>query len=513
LLGLAVLASHGAFGQAVPFDDDRYVTVTEPTELRSAAGSSWYSVARLEPGRVLVADGEDGPWLRVEYPDTAPAAVPVSEGELDAVEGVVTLTRRSRLRAFNYRAPEDRAAALSYKTLFSRDLPDVGSELEYLGDLPGETGETVMWKVVAPEGAQGFILEAATRPATEAEIDAFLASPDDADADADRLNDDAETPEADRSPADAEDQPTGADGPDGRDDPGTVTMGESEANADPDADRDDAAAGEPADSNAGGDERQTDGRRPAAAADDDEGDADEPAPRSTEAIAELQGGERLDAVVDRLRDLDRTFQRILEDAEAGDNAEIEPLIDEYRAIARVGASTVIGDRIQRHAEARIAVLDLRRELRQTAELVEEAERDAATAAERFEHIRVDVEGELAFEYVGRLLPSTVYDGETLPLRYRLVDGDGSRTLAYIAPSSRFERAALDARLGDLVGVAGTLDDTTTGAVPLISPNQLEALDADAEAAAAATTAASPEAEDDVEAEFIDLDEEPETDGD
>ncbi len=58
-----------------------------------------------------------------------------------------------------------------------------------------------------------------------------------------------------------------------------------------------------------------------------------------------------------------------------------------------------------------------------------------------------------FKVIGRLLPSTVYDGERLPKLYRIVSPEpgAARTLAYIMPQPGLD---LDAKLGRIVGVAG-----------------------------------------------------------
>ncbi len=496
----ALVLAPGAAAQAQNLDEARFVAVTESTPLRAGAGASWYTVTTLAPGRTLQVTGIDGPWLRVAYPAGIPAGVPVDDAQLDAVEGVVTLTTRSRMRHLNTAAPDAQQAALSFKSLFVRDLPDVGAEFEYLGDLRNADGETVLWKVPAPTGAEGFVLESATRPATEREIETLLAAPDDETTDGgteggrgegeqregerregeraeDEANravdgDDREAAEADSDDDAPDDRPTGDAAGDSRGDqgPDSVVMGSDRPRT--------------------GDE--VDETRPDADADD--ADADEPGPLETSDIDALTGAERLDAVVQRLRELDAAFQQGL--AQPQLQAEIEPLIDEYRQLARLGASTVIGDRIQRHVEARITVLDLRREIQQTARLVEEAQQDAETAVSRFEQIRVDVEGQLAFEYVGRLLPSTVYDGDNLPLRYRLTPDNGTRTIAYVAPSSRFEREQLDALLGDVVGVAGTIENAEADeSVPLIRPNQLERVSADAEEGAARTGTGAGDAND------------------
>ena len=83
----------------------------------------------------------------------------------------------------------------------------------------------------------------------------------------------------------------------------------------------------------------------------------------------------------------------------------------------------------------------------------------AETAEQTDHARTVVpdapdadDAPEQFTAVGRLMPSTVYDGQSLPLLYRVVDASPSaRTLAYVAPNDEVNIAAM---LNRLVGVVG-----------------------------------------------------------
>ncbi|MFW6032860.1 MAG: hypothetical protein ACOCTI_05760, partial [Phycisphaeraceae bacterium] len=55
-----------------------------------------------------------------------------------------------------------------------------------------------------------------------------------------------------------------------------------------------------------------------------------------------------------------------------------------------------------------------------------------------------------FDIVGQLRASSVYDGETLPRLFRVVDPDSGRTIAYVEPGD-----AIDAGMpGQVVGIVG-----------------------------------------------------------
>jgi hypothetical protein len=458
-----------AAGQIEAFDSEQWVVLTEPTALRSGSHIRWYPVAELDAGTVLIADAVDGGWLRVDYPEGTPAVVLTRDGELDAGRGVVTLTRRSRLNALNVNHP---SPALSYRGLFSSDLPPVGTELTYIEDLVGDDGEVGGWVVEAPEGAQGFVLAGATRPATQAEIDRARGG-------------DAAVEQEDAGEAREADTPDDAAGA------GELTMGEGTGGS---ANREEA--GETARSTAGGaeDDAPTEPRpRPSAeaaeaqaaaqrdAAPAGEGDAErEAGPISTDDMSGLRGDELLDAVIARAQALETAYKRVL--AQTDESAEVAPLIGEYEALKRAAERTSIAERVARVADARITVLEIRRELERTSAEVSAAAEAAERAADDAMERNAERESQIVYQYMGRLRPSAVYDGERLPLRYRLVAEGGARTIAYVEPAGLFTIEVLDEMAGLLVGVAGREqaggDTETVGSrgVPTVRPSVVDLLE-------------------------------------
>ncbi|MBX2853219.1 MAG: hypothetical protein KTR15_15905 [Phycisphaeraceae bacterium] len=87
-----------------------------------------------------------------------------------------------------------------------------------------------------------------------------------------------------------------------------------------------------------------------------------------------------------------------------------------------------------------------------------------------------------FTAVGLLMPSTVYDGGSLPLLYRVVDASpAARTLAYVAPSDKLEVGAM---LNQLVGVVGKTSYDRALKLNVITIDRVVMLEPEAEKAPA-----------------------------
>jgi hypothetical protein len=91
---------------------------------------------------------------------------------------------------------------------------------------------------------------------------------------------------------------------------------------------------------------------------------------------------------------------------------------------------------------------------------------------------------------GQLQPSTVYDGQRLPLMYRVVSVGGSapRTLGYIKKTERFD---LDAMLGRVVGVIGDAVVDRSLQLNIITPIYVDQLRSDGSREAVPTADGSP----------------------
>lgn len=106
---------------------------------------------------------------------------------------------------------------------------------------------------------------------------------------------------------------------------------------------------------------------------------------------------------------------------------------------------------QQIIEVRLRTVERRQEILDTIKRAEQAGKT--------DHARTVVPAEseedklpVRYTAVGLLQPSSVYDGQSLPLLYRIVDAAPSgRTLAYVAPSDEINIAGM---LNQLVGVVG-----------------------------------------------------------
>src|SRR5690606_7330669 len=110
-------------------------------------------------------------------------------------------------------------------------------------------------------------------------------------------------------------------------------------------------------------------------------------------------------------------------------------------------------RLRNQLNARVRVLQMRADLQASL-------RQTTASSEALKHQADQMKDELRrldslrqYTVVGRLVASSVYDGRTLPLMYRVLSPEptSTRTLAYVAPDAT---ASLIDKLGKLVGVVG-----------------------------------------------------------
>ncbi|MEZ6242198.1 MAG: hypothetical protein R3B57_04070 [Phycisphaerales bacterium] len=97
------------------------------------------------------------------------------------------------------------------------------------------------------------------------------------------------------------------------------------------------------------------------------------------------------------------------------------------------------------------------------------------------------QAERSYVVVGRLAPSAVYDGQRLPLMYRVQSVDpvlGPRTIAYVRPAPGQDLAP---NLGQIVGVVGQSVDDEALRLRIVRPERVDALNASTFAAEPSTT--------------------------
>ena len=470
LAAIAIAAPLG-FAQPTPIEPPRWVTITDTAQLRCAPGSIWYPVAVLEPGTTLRADASEDGWLRVQYPTDTPALALARNAELDQETRTVTITRRTGLRALNLNYP---AVETSFKPLFSRDLPPVGTTLEYLATVTNDQGQPVAFRVRAPQDAKGFVLQASTRDATQAEINAAsqpndTPSEDQNDQSQDDQQADQTTPEP-RAEADPQSPETPTTQPD---QPANADAGEPRRDAEPSQPQRPEDAEDPTDPEV---PTQTMGEQ---AADDDR----QPSTQDAQAD-DLEGTtprERLARVFQRLEALDQRFNAVRNQPPG--TTEAATLIAEYRRLINAAQPTVVAEQVEQVANARITILEVRTELAEALRDVDQAQERTLAADERLDRLARTAALPIAYAAVGRLVPSSVYDGQNgLPLRYRLQiettanTSTRTRTVAYIEPNETFDADTIAALLGLRVGIDGDMRTAAGTAVPIINPSRLEALE-------------------------------------
>ena len=156
------------------------------------------------------------------------------------------------------------------------------------------------------------------------------------------------------------------------------------------------------------------------------------------------------AETDALQQVERKnlplFMKPLEDQ------PIDQMLADYRGLQENASEMPAVDR--RIIQLRLAALKRNQQLKQTLSEVAEARAAAAASeaqqASRSEQPAPGLSRE-DYDAVGRLLASGVYDGETLPRLFRLVDPSSGRTLAYIEPG---EPVQAGQQLGQVVGIIG-----------------------------------------------------------
>ena len=510
--------------------ETRYVTIvaggSEGAALRCGPDVIWYTVAGVPEGEVLEVDGEVDGWWRASYPIDGKVVVKLSEGQHIENDGVVLLTRRSRLRAYN---PQDPVFEECWKSVFPSDSLRAGEKLTYVRDMEDRSGALAGYVAVAPQGARGYIRKVDVRDATAEEIRVYrdererLASL----APGERLENETQNDEQPVERREANNAVIGRDG-------GVEASRESprETPVETPAKREEQIARQP-------ETRQAETRQPERTAQQEEtvAEAEEaivdrsiPTESIDEATRELVespnatlpereetpariddaqrateelyaqhegGGERAqeeqesaaepeqDARPVRrepprptriltLDELDEAYERVV--AESGENPEYGTLVTEYRRHMDNLRDEPGADRTREYIETRIGLLEIAKELAdgeaELAALSAQAEQAGDQAAQLAQRVMATRE----FDLVGRLVSSSVYDGQRLPLLYRLVSVEGrvGRTVAYLTAE---QGLGMDGKLGAVVGVRGEGAPGEVGLVRVIRPDEVVVLTA------------------------------------
>lgn len=420
---------------------------TERAALHSGNGSNFYRVGELASGALVLVDGEGGGWSRVSYPADATAFVRVEDV---TVEGTSARVKEpTRLKAANSAA----GYAGSWRALLSQPLP-VDTVLKIVE--PAKDGESVVgYRVQAPQSARAFVETRLLRKATEAEAAAIKsripAAPKPAP---------ATTPTSTPTTPAATATPTGTDltaapitAPGGTPTappttPGPVTITQE-------------TAANPAGTQAGGTPPTTPATTPAAT-------PETPEQRRWANVTNLE----------------RTFQNVWRQPILA--AEVDELMAQYDAALAEETNANRRRSLQQRRDALQLRVDFRNQMRAMEESRAQIDQQTIRLADQIRQL----EASRYYTIVGQLQPSTVYDGQRLPLMYRVtsVGGTAPRTLGYIKKTDRFE---LDAMLGRVVGVIGDAVIDRSLQLNIITPVYVDQLRSDGSREAVPTADGSP----------------------
>lgn len=448
--GLAAIAIAAPFAGAIPATTaSAQVSGVEPyfvevgqdnVYLRCGDGSVWYAIGKLDSGRVLKVDGEGFDWLRVAFPAGFGALVRDDEGALNEATGMVRLNRPTKLRFYN----RDNGVVNSWKTLLDTPLPS-GRELRHIETLRNEAGDPVGFLVEPPADARAFVSAQLTSRITEEEAMARLGTPL-----PQRPANEQQVAQAPNTTPAAAPNTTPAQ-------PATTQPGQTQPQQ-----TDRPVAQTPA--NATGDAPIVPaGASPA-----------ESTSRPATPVLTMQDNEDSDAGrrVLTLAELREAFDRVIEEPIL--NAEIQPLIDEHRALFTALEGDDDAETIRPFLQTRIELLEIRLALQRQMERVDDVQARADEGAESMGSRIAEWQSRPEYLVVGRLTTSAIYDGKRLPLLYRLmsIEGGAGRTLAYIAPADGLD---LNGKLGTIVGVVGEREGAAGLRAQVITPRRIEVL--------------------------------------
>lgn len=385
-----------------------------------------YSVSELPRGFVVRVDAEGSLYARVAYPAKMTAFVQAEHGKVEG--NVVKLTQASRLRAASTLAGFDG----SWKALLDTPLA-VGSELKFVENITNKEGAVIAYRVQAPDAARGYIAMNAIRKATDAEAAAAG-------------NQVAPAPA--KVEAKKPDAPSGATTPPPATTPTTTTVAAPAPTTD---------LTQPT---------QPTGQAPT-----------NPTVPATDVTASTpQGGASTvngtpsERKVGSLEDLEATFQRVAK--QPASEAEYDELMAEFQRTIDAQGPEMTGRKKQ--LTARREYLSIRRDYRDRVRAAEDAKRQLDANELQVRNSIAEIEKSRVYTIIGTLQPSTVYDGQRLPLMYRIqsVGGLSPRTLGYIKPDAKFD---LDRKLGLVVGVIGNAEMDRELKLNIVTPVRVDVL--------------------------------------
>lgn len=156
--------------------------------------------------------------------------------------------------------------------------------------------------------------------------------------------------------------------------------------------------------------------------------------------------------------------------EPTESAELETLRDRYQALVEDGIAPYS---TREQAKARVEQIQMRVEVQDKIRELDEIKARLGQRKRGVAELDLAMKLRRPYDSVGRLMASTVYNGDRLPLLYKLAEPTTGHTLAYVVPgpSSKPSEA-----LGLVVGIKGKRTYDETLRVNLIVPEIIEVLE-------------------------------------
>jgi len=396
--GAMLSVQSAAAQQQIKNVEPYFATVTKDNvPMKCADGGIFYAVSILKQGQVLRVDGEGPGWLRVEYLPGMKAYVKAVDATADSGGKSIKLARPSRLMAANVQGSRP------WQFLLDSDLP-AGTSFNVLEAVKGTDGSVEGYLVSAPTQSRGYVKNDQVRRST-----------------------------AEETAAQTKPEPT-------RPEPTKPAAGDKPVVIAPPTPTPPASNPTPTPTpTPGTDVASTPAATP-------EGTTAAPV-----AAAPLTEAPRLKAIkdMDTLRTLfNSAMQR------AGTEEEIKTVIGEFDRTTTSLGNTEEDDRTRQALAARKEALTLRLEVFEAGKKIRAAANNMNDQELKLRQLVDDVEKQAIYTIVGRIVPSTVYDGKRgMPLMYRIesADSSSSRTIGYVVPREGVDLLTVS---GKVVGIVG-----------------------------------------------------------
>lgn len=407
-------------------DVEPYIAVvtTDKVPMRGGDAAFMYPVRELKSGEMVRVNGEGPGWVRVEYLPGMRAYVAASDAELAKDGKSLKLVRQSQLMAWDA-SPNPKAP---WWPLDMAKPLDAGTTLDVISVQKASDDVVQGYVVPAPKGARGFIARDHVRKASAEEAARFAGATGSATA--------ANPPVQPAGENAATDKPA----PKPEPTPSTTDTASTPPGFTP--------------------------VTPAPAPTTETSAAPTPAPV---VVPPAPAAPKLDEELARLRTMfDKTMS-------SKDNEELPVVIGMFEnKIARLGSTPAEQD-VKTQLSQRLQALKLRQEIIAAAERAREVSQQSASRVTEITLMVDRVQKQAIYNVVGRIVPSTVYDGRRgLPLMYRVQSADAlaPRTVGYIVPQEGID---LITKLGKVCGVVGESRFDDALGLNIIAPRRIDVL--------------------------------------